>query len=135
MMLLFTMLLACHGVDLLGAMSPSGEPYMEGMWEARALTLQAGLAEAEALHAQGERKAAQQMVRDVYQGSFEPELEVLVREQGSRASAAELEYSFGLLERAMGQKDTERVVSLRSEIEAGVFAQAEAFDTKKLVLR
>ncbi len=95
MMLLFSMLLACHGVDLMGAMSPSSGPYMEGMWEARALTLQAGLAEAEALHAQGDRDAAQQMVRDVYQGSFEPELEVLVREQGSRASAAELEYSFG----------------------------------------
>ncbi len=135
MMLLFSMLLACHGVDLMGAMSPSSGPYMEGMWEARALTLQAGLAEAEALHAQGDRDAAQQMVRDVYQGSFEPELEVLVREQGSRASAAELEYSFGLLEKAAGQKDTERVAALRAEIEAGVFAQAEGFDARKLVLR
>ncbi|MFT5584579.1 MAG: hypothetical protein ACI9VR_002164 [Cognaticolwellia sp.] len=135
MLLLFTTLFACHGVDLLGAMSPMGEPYMEGMWEARALTLQAGLVEAENMHAEGEHDAAQQMVRDVYQGSFEPELEVLVREQGSRALAAELEYSFGLLERAMGQRDSERVAKLRSEIEAGVFAQAQGFDTQKLVLR
>ena len=75
------------------------------------------------------------MVRDVYQGSFEPELEVLVREQGSRTSAAELEYSFGLLEKAMGQRDTERVASLRSQIEAGVFEQAKDFDSQKLILR
>jgi hypothetical protein len=135
MLMLFTTLLACHGVDLLGAMSHSEGPYMEGMWEARALTLQAGLAEAEALHVSGQANAAKRMVRDVYQGSFEPELEVLVREQGSRTVAADLEYSFGLLERAMGKGDSERVISLRSEIEAGVFAQARDFDTRKLVLR
>ncbi|MED5369794.1 MAG: hypothetical protein VX899_02160 [Myxococcota bacterium] len=135
MLILLSLLLACHGVDVLGPIGSGGAAYAEGMWEARALTVQAGLAEAEALHQQGDRSAAQALVRDVYLGSFEPELEVLIREQSSAAQATELEYRFGLLEQAMGRKDAERVSELRLELEQRVLVQARDFDKAQLILR
>ncbi len=90
------------------------EAYIEDMWSERALTVQAGLEEARALYDEGEREAAQQMIDAVYQGSFEPELEQLVRHRLDSRRAAELEYGFGLLREAMGRRDP-TVVDARME--------------------
>lgn len=78
--------------------------YLEQMWAQRALTVRAGLDEARELYGSGERERAREMVLAVYEGSFEPELEPLVREVVDPRKAAELEYRFGLVRRAMSRR-------------------------------
>jgi len=90
--------------------------YIPEMWSQRALTVRAGLDEAAALYQEEDREAAQAMVMAVYKGSFEPELEPLIRQGVDPRKAAELEYRFGLVREAMGRRRNEK----------GVFAAVEA---------
>ncbi len=78
--------------------------YLDQMWSQRALTVRSGLDEARLLYEDGDREAAREMVLAVYRGSFEPELELLVREVIDPRKAAELEYRFGLVRREMGRR-------------------------------
>ncbi len=87
----------------------AAEVYIEDMWAQRAMTVRSGLEEARALYDEGRRSEAQQIVDAVYEGSFEPELEPLIRSKLDSRRAAELEYGFGLLREAMGRRDPSSV--------------------------
>jgi hypothetical protein len=78
--------------------------YLESMWSERALTVRAGLEEAEGLYNQGDPEGAAELVLAVYHGSFEPELEPLIREVVDPRKAAELEYRFGLVRDAVERR-------------------------------
>ena len=71
--------------------------YTTGMWRDRVLTVEAGLEEA---LARSSSSSAAELCRAVYQGSFEPELEPLVRSHIGWTEATTLEYGFGQVEAA-----------------------------------
>lgn len=89
--------------------------YIPDMWGQRALTVRAGLDEASAMYQEGDREGSQAMVMAVYRGSFEPELEPLVREVVDPRKAAELEYRFGLVRDAMSRRKNDKGVFLAIE--------------------
>jgi hypothetical protein len=60
--------------------------------------------EAEGLYNQGDPEGAAELVLAVYHGSFEPELEPLIREVVDPRKAAELEYRFGLVRDAVERR-------------------------------
>jgi len=109
------------------------EVYLEDMWSERALTVQAGLEEARALYDEGRREAAQQMIDAVYEGSFEPELEQLVRHQLDSRRAAELEYGFGLLREAMGGRDPAAVDARIEALNGQIDNAAEELDELRAI--
>lgn len=96
--------------------------YLDQMWSQRALTVRAGLDEARLLYDDGDREAAREMVLAVYRGSFEPELEPLVREVIDPRRAAELEYRFGLVRREMSRRRN------RDGVAAAIAALCEQLD-------
>jgi len=71
------------------------------MWEQRALTIQSGLQEALALSEADEKQEAHDLVEAIYTGSFEPELEPVIRAHLGRRVALELEYEFAKMLRAI----------------------------------
>ena len=83
----------------------AAEVYIEDMWSQRVLTVRSGLEEARALYDEGRREQAQGVIDSVYEGSFEPELEPLIRTKLDSRRAVQLEYGFGLVREAMGRRD------------------------------
>ena len=95
--------LACSGApekDAAIAIAPL-ETFSPGMWEQRALTIQSGLQEALALSEADEKQEAHDLVEAIYTGSFEPELEPVIRAHLGRRVALELEYEFAKMLRAI----------------------------------
>jgi hypothetical protein len=62
----------------------------------RALTVRAGLDESLGKVAQGDADGAAKLALQVYEGSFEPELEPAIRAVLGRRAAAALEFRFGV---------------------------------------
>lgn len=71
--------------------------YSPGMWEQRALTLSAGINEAVKLAEENQKTEAVALVEAIYTGSYEPELEVAIRDHLGVRVALELELEFGRL--------------------------------------
>ncbi|MCB9742808.1 MAG: hypothetical protein H6740_09420 [Alphaproteobacteria bacterium] len=109
--------------------------YIEGMWAQRALTVRAGLEEALLMRAAGKPAEAADWVMQVYRGSFEPELEPLVREQVDPRVAAELEYGFGLVRDAMRDRGEERVKARVEALCSTLDGASAQLDAKRAVLR
>jgi len=116
--LLLLSLIACEPASQTGGPTEAigASEYIPEMWSQRALTVRAGLDEAAALYQEDDKAGAQEMVMAVYEGSFEPELEPLIRQVVDARKAAELEYRFGLVRESMGKRRNEK----------GVFAAIEA---------
>jgi hypothetical protein len=112
----------------------AAEVYLEQMWEQRALTLESGLEEARALYDEGRRDEAQATVDAVYQGSFEPELEPLIRSTLDSRRATELEYGFGLVREAMGRRDPAAVDTRMDSLIEQVKLAADELDQARAVL-
>ena len=83
------------------SLTSSLESFSPGMWEQRALTIQSGLQEALALSETGEEEKAQELIEAVYTGSFEPELEPVIRSHLGRHVALELEFEFAKMLKAI----------------------------------
>ena len=121
---------------LLGcAVMASDATYHPGMWEARALTVEAGLDEAMASWEAGDRSQAAETVQLVYEGSFEPELEPVMRELVGPREAVELELRFGLLRDAMEGRDAQRVEAARGAVVEPLKAHAATLDELRAVIR
>jgi hypothetical protein len=133
-MLVLLSLLACS-LQASSLVSYGSQPYLDGMWEARALTCEAGLEEAMALYAAGERTDASELVQAVYEGSYEPELEPLVRELVGAEANLEVEYRFGLLRQAMQGRDGERVEAQSQALSAALSRHGQQLDGLRAVLR
>jgi hypothetical protein len=71
--------------------------YSPGMWEQRALTLSAGINEAVKLAEENQKTEAVALVEAIYTGSYEPELEIAIRDHLGVRVALELELEFGRL--------------------------------------
>ena len=109
--------------------------YLPGMWEARAMTVQAGVDEALVAWDAGDRSGAAETVELVYEGSFEPELEPTVRELVGPAEAVELEYRFGALAMAMKGRDRGRVEAAIEAVRTPLTAHAHTLDDLRAVIR
>ncbi len=73
------------------------EGWTEGLWSGQALTIRAGMDEAVSLVEADENERGADLALQVYEGSFEPEMEPAIREVlGSRA-ATEMEFRFGVV--------------------------------------
>ncbi len=132
-MSLFLFLLACgENHDLPVAPQDQGvSEYTQGMWGERARTVQAGLEEAQALGAEERREEAAALVVAIYEGSFEPELEWVIRRDLGAQEALLLEFQFGRLRLALeegGEVDS-RVSSLMETL----FQTATALDEQRVV--
>ena len=112
----------------------AAEVYLEEMWAQRALTLESGLEEARALYDEGRRSDAQTTIDAVYQGSFEPELEPLIRHQLDSRRATELEHGFGLVREAMGRRDKRLVDARLDALIEQVKQAADELDGLRAVL-
>jgi hypothetical protein len=91
------LLLACGGASEEDAQTVGMglESFSPGMWEQRALTIASGIDEALELSKDGKRTEAVALVEAVYTGSYEPELEVAIRDHLGVHVALELELEFG----------------------------------------
>jgi hypothetical protein len=93
------LVLACGGAsdeDVSGA-GVGLMSYSAGMWEQRALTLSAGINEAVKLAEEDQNTEAVALVEAIYTGSYEPELEIAIRNHLGAHVALELELEFGRL--------------------------------------
>lgn len=129
---------ACDGASPAGddvVPAAAAETYTDGMWVERAKTVRAGLDEALAMHEAGDRGDAAEMVMMVYRGSFEPELEPLVREMVDARVAAELEYRFGLTRDAMTQRRVDAAKAQAQTLTDRLDEAAAQLDAKHAVLR
>ncbi len=133
-MLVLLSLLACS-LQASSLVSFGAQPYLDGMWEARAMTCEAGLEEALLLYEAGEHGQASELVEAVYEGSFEPELEPLVRELVGARASLEVEYRFGLLRQAMAGRDKARVQAQTEALSGALIRHAEELDGLRAVLR
>lgn len=132
-MLILLSLLACSvGASSLGFVS--SQPYLEGMWEARAMTCGAGLEEALTLYEAGDRSEASELVQAVYEGSYEPELEPLIRELVDPSAGLEVEYRFGLLREAMKKRDKARVRQEAEALQVALNTHAAELDELRAVI-
>lgn len=118
---------------------PVGEPlaaavYSAGMWGERVLTVTAGLDEALATLAGGDPQAAAALSAAVYRGSFEPELEPLIRAQLGRSAAATAEYGFGLVGQALTDGDALLATERRDALVVRLTGLAESLDAAQAVL-
>ncbi len=127
--------LACATVDE-GAGQPVGATaWSEGLWVQRSMTVGSGIAEALGLFRAERCEEAAALVQATYEGSFEPELEVLIRRNQGPRLAAELELSFGLLREAMARcRDDELVVERIGTLADALQEAAEALDRTRAIL-
>lgn len=109
--------------------------WIEDMWRQRALTVSAGLDEAQQMLANEEKDKAAEHVMAVYRGAFEPELEPLIREQVSPQVAVELEYGFGLMREAMLKGNRTQAKERIEAFNATLEPAAAHLDELKAVLR
>jgi len=117
------------------AVMASDATYHPGMWEARALTIGSGVDEAMVAWEAGDRADAAETVRMVYAGSFEPELEPVMRELVGVGEVTELELRFGLLAVAMEGRDRDRVTAAQSALMEPLSAHAAQLDELRAVIR
>jgi hypothetical protein len=104
MSLLF-LFLAC-GESYESPAGPSAQgvsEYTQGMWGERTRTVQAGLEEAAALATEERSEEAAALLVAIYEGSFEPELEWVIRRDLGAQEAMVLEFQFGRLRQALEQ--------------------------------
>ncbi len=123
-----------------GETEPVFEPvaatvYSEGMWQQRVLTVVAGLDESLQTLAAGDDQGAAELCAAVYRGSFEPELEPLIRDQLGRQEAARTEYGFGLLRQALSVADAPGAKRHRDALVALLHAHGTALDEAQAVLK
>ena len=134
-MLVLLLLLACGGAsdEEVGRTAMEGAPYSSGMWEQRALTLSAGIQEALQLAKDGQRTESVDLVEAIYTGSYEPELEVAIRDHLGARVALELELEFGRLMKDIGnrRKRSERALSLSDQVQQA----AAILESKEAALR
>lgn len=134
-MVALLLVLACGHDDRRERMSPAAAfEYTEGMWQQRAMTVRAGLDEAAALQSGGSRGRAAEAVMLVYEGSFEPELEVLIRREVDARTATELEYRFGLLRATMLDGKTAEVLEQQGALLEQLDRAAARLDEAQAVL-
>ena len=126
---------ACSGAPQSDTLVSAGplESFAPGMWEQRALTIQSGLQEALALAETGEEEQAQELIEAVYTGSFEPELEPVIRSHLGRHVALELEFEFSKMLKAIRSR-RERGVQLEALLEQ-VGQAAAILESKAASLR
>ncbi|HJN77438.1 MAG TPA: hypothetical protein QGF58_26170 [Myxococcota bacterium] len=117
------------------AVMASDATYHPGMWEARALTVEAGIDEALVAWDAGDDAEAAKTVQMVYEGSFEPELEPALRELVGPRESVELELRFGLLRCAMEGRDRARIVAIGAEIVEPLKVHAAELDGMRAVIR
>lgn len=103
--------------------------YSPGMWEQRALTISAGIQEALQLAKEGQRTQSVALVEAIYTGSYEPELEVAIRDHLGARVALELELEFG---RLMKEINHRRKREARAESLANQVRQAAAILESKM---
>jgi hypothetical protein len=108
--------------------------YSNGMWAARVLTVTAGLDEALGTLAKGDTRAAADLCAAVYRGSFEPELEPLIRAHLGRQISARTEYGFGLVRQALLTGDSAKAQTERDALVAMLIHHAESLDKAGAVL-
>jgi len=92
-----------------GGEATSNEPmaameWSEGMWQGFAMTVSSGVSDAASLAESEGRDAGRELLVSVYNGSFEPELEVAIREHIGAHRALELELAFEELRVALGRR-------------------------------
>ncbi|MEE2752087.1 MAG: hypothetical protein VX519_11715 [Myxococcota bacterium] len=73
------------------------EGWTEGLWSGQALTIRAGMDEALSLIESGELERGAALALQVYEGSFEPEMEPAIREVLGPRAATEMEFRFGVV--------------------------------------
>jgi hypothetical protein len=95
-MLKLLMILACGGPGQSDEAASLDPGWTEGLWMERALTVRAGLDESLGMVAQGDSDGGADLALQVYEGSFEPELEPAIRAVLGRRAAAALEFRFGI---------------------------------------
>lgn len=133
-MLLLSLLTALACSPARHGFASTSDEYLDGMWEARALTVEAGLEEAHIAWEAGDRDAASALVGQIYAGSFEPELEPLLRQQEGTAAAAAFEYQFGQLQVALQGRDGAKVDTLQKQLCADLLQTARRYDAAEAVL-
>ncbi len=101
-MLAVLMILACGGFGQSQEAAQADPGWTEGLWMGRALTVRAGLEESLGLVGQGDPTGAAELALQVYEGSFEPELEPAIRAVLGRRAAAGLEFRFGITVDGLG---------------------------------
>jgi len=97
-------------------------------WQQRAKGLEADLREVLVLAESGQRKEAQNRLSDVYETSYEKELEVVIREYLSPKKALEIEFLFGGLMEGLS-RSRERKVRLKALL-AEISSAAKSLDVK-----
>jgi hypothetical protein len=95
-MLAVLMILACGGSGDSEQAAQVDPGWTEGLWGGRALTVRAGLDESLGMAEEGDSEGAAELAMQVYEGSFEPELEPAIRAVLGRRAAAALEFRFGI---------------------------------------
>jgi len=108
-MLMFAMLVGClnGGGDATSTEPVAAMEWSEDMWQGFAMTVSAGVNEAISMAAAGDRDGGKELLVSVYHGSFEPELEVAIREHLGAQNALELELAFELLRGSLGRSGAE----------------------------
>ena len=101
-MLHVLMILACGGPGTSGEAVQVDRGWTEGLWMGRALTVRAGLDESLGMAEEGDPEGAAKLAMQVYEGSFEPELEPAIRAVLGRRAAAALEFRFGVTVDGLG---------------------------------
>jgi len=94
-MLAVLIMLACGGLGQPEEATPLDPGWTEGLWTGRALTVRAGMDESLGLAEKGSSDDAADLAMQIYEGSFEPELEPAIRAVLGRRAAAALEFRFG----------------------------------------
>ena len=135
-MLIVLLALACGGASEQDAQGGSVglESYSPGMWEQRALTIASGIDEAVELSIEGQPEAALGLVEAIYSGSYEPELEVAVRDHLGAHVALELELGFGRLMKGINRRKerAEQAQALREQVgQAAAILESKAASLRR----
>ena len=132
-MLMFAMVVGClnGGGDATSTEPVTAMEWSEGMWQGFAMTVSAGVNEAILMAEAGDRDGAKELLVSVYGGSFEPELEVAIREHLGAQNALELELAFELLRGSLGRRSAaERSATLFERLNVS----SQALDALEVVL-
>jgi len=134
--LIVLLALACGGASEQDAQGGSVglESYSPGMWEQRALTIASGIDEAVELSIEGQPEVALGLVEAIYSGSYEPELEVAVRDHLGAHVALELELGFGRLMKGINRRKerAEQAQALREHVgQAAAILESKAASLRR----